>query len=122
MVRLGITGLACAVLAGCAPRAGATVAAPAVEVPVHTVGGRPIVTGDDPHDDGRSAGDHVEVEWNGSWWPAVLLERRGDGWLIHYEGYGDEWDEIVGHERLRDRRPAEPDDEPVMLPDDDETP
>lgn len=52
-------------------------------------------------DDGRGPGDLVEVEWRGSWWPAVLVERRGDLWLIHYEGYGDEWDETVGPDRIR---------------------
>jgi hypothetical protein len=63
--------------------------------------------------------DEVEVEWRGTWWPAVVLERRPRGWLVHYEGYSADWEEIVAAERIRERRvglsPTEPDaddDEP----------
>jgi hypothetical protein len=66
-------------------------------------------------DDGRGgsgswkATEEVEVEWHGSWWPAVVIDRRGNRWLVHYEGYGTDWDEIVGGERIRERRlEAEP--------------
>lgn len=56
--------------------------------------------------------DEVEVEWHGSWWPAVVLEKRGrDRWLVHYEGYGDDWDEVVRSDRIRERR-AEPTEDP----------
>lgn len=123
MLGLGRVCLACALFAGCAPRAANAVAAPTVEVAVRPASGEPIVTtAGDARDDGRSAGDAVEVEWNGSWWPAVLLERRGSAWLIHYDGYDDAWDEVVEAERIRDRRPKDPDDEPVMLPDDEDAP
>lgn len=48
------------------------------------------------------AKDEVDVEWRGRWWPATVLDRRGVGrYLVHYEGYGDEWDEVVGPERIR---------------------
>jgi hypothetical protein len=50
------------------------------------------------------AGALVEVEWGGRFWPAVVLEEIAGPprvWRIHYEGYGDEWDEVVGPERLR---------------------
>ena len=49
----------------------------------------------------------------------VLLETRGGRWLVHYEGYGSDWDEVVGPDRIRERRAElqledgdEPDDEP----------
>jgi hypothetical protein len=49
--------------------------------------------------------DEVEVEWRGSWWPAVVLEKRGAGrWLVHYDGHGSDWDEVVGPDRIRERR------------------
>ena len=76
-------------------------------------------TDPDSEDDGRSAGDPVEVEWRGSWFPAVLLERKRAGWHVHYEGYSNEWDEVVSLSRVRDRHaladepPIEPMDEDV---------
>lgn len=49
--------------------------------------------------------EEVEVEWHGAWFQAVVLEKRGGNrWLVHYVGYGDDWDEIVGVERIRERR------------------
>lgn len=114
MLRLGVAAtVAAALLAGCAARPATAVSAPTVEVAVRPVTGDPFVATEEPREDGRKAGDAVEVEWNGSWWPAILLERRGDGWLIHYDGYDDDWDEVVGLERIRDRR-ADRDDAPVM--------
>lgn len=114
MVRVALRAGACAcvVAFGCAPRS-SILAAPTLDVPVQRVGGSaPLATAaEEPApDDGRSAGDLVDVEWKGSWWPAVLLERRGAGWLIHYEGYDGSFDEVVGAPRIRDRAPIE--DEP----------
>jgi hypothetical protein len=65
----------------------------------------------------RAAGDRVQVEWQGRWYPAVLVEQRGsDRWFIHYEGYEDSWDEEVGPDRIRalsehDEPPEEPPNE-----------
>ncbi len=63
--------------------------------------------------------EEVEVEWHGSWWPAVVVEQRGSRWLVHYEGYGPDWDEVVEAGRIRERRAEvgpeegdEPEDEP----------
>ncbi|MDD5175859.1 MAG: caspase family protein [Sterolibacterium sp.] len=50
------------------------------------------------------AGDPVDVEWKGSWWPASVLEIRKDKYKIHYDGYGNEWDEFVGRSRIRARK------------------
>ncbi len=46
-------------------------------------------------------GDAVEVEWGGSWWPARVLEVVPEGVKIRYDGYGQEWDEVVGQARVR---------------------
>jgi hypothetical protein len=116
MVRGVFTGLLLAFVAGCAPRnAVVVVPVPALEVSVREVEGQPLVTtAPDPREDGRGQGELVDVEWRGSWWPATLLERRGARWLVHYDGYGDDWNEVVSIERIRDRRMQ--DDEPVIEP------
>lgn len=49
----------------------------------------------------RQANERVEVEWQGEWYPAVILETRGAKYKIHYSGYGAEWDEWVDGARLR---------------------
>jgi hypothetical protein len=79
--------------------------APTVAVPVQPTGpGSTAVATDAARGaEGRAEGDRVDVEWQGTWWPAVLLERRGGEWLIHYENYGSEWDEVVSEERIRKR-------------------
>lgn len=49
-----------------------------------------------------AAGDDVEVEWNGSWYSASVIEVKSQGkYKIHYEGYGSNWDETVGPSRIR---------------------
>lgn len=45
--------------------------------------------------------ERVEVEWEGKWYPATILEVRGSKYRIHYLGYGSEWDEWVDDSRLR---------------------
>lgn len=56
-------------------------------------------------------GDEVSVEWGNRWWKATVLELPQDGeFKIHYEGYGDKFDEVVPRERVR-----QPGDEPVPL-------
>ncbi|MBW2455139.1 MAG: caspase family protein [Deltaproteobacteria bacterium] len=45
----------------------------------------------------------VMVEWRGDWWPAQVLERKGNRYLIHYDGYEANWDEWVGPDRIRKR-------------------
>lgn len=103
-------------VAGCAPGSAINrVSIPTVEVTVRDVLGRPIEASDpEPEEDGRSAGDRVDVEWRGSWWPAVLVERRRAGWMVHYDGYSNDFDEVVTMTRIRDRRA--PDVEPSIEP------
>ena len=55
-----------------------------------------------PADTGVSS--KVEVEWRGSWYPAVVLQREGRRALVHYEGYDASWDEWVLPGRIRPRR------------------
>lgn len=41
------------------------------------------------------------VEWGGSWWPATILGTERDGRvLVHYDGWGKEWDETVDASRM----------------------
>lgn len=46
-------------------------------------------------------GRKVEVIWKNEWYPATILKTRGRVFLIHYTGYGDEWDEWVSSKRIR---------------------
>ena len=109
--------------AGCA-KVGPPPGVPTVIVPVATVAGRPIEIGPPGRStapvavDGRGAGDPVDVEWHGSWYPAVLLERRAEGWLVHYEGFDESYDEGATPSRIRDRS-IQIEEEPV---DDDSDP
>ena len=57
---------------------------------------------------GRPAGSKIEVEWHGRYYPATVLTTTADGKTrIHYDGYGDEWDEDVGEDRIREPTGAE---------------
>jgi hypothetical protein len=46
-------------------------------------------------------GDVVEVEWNGKWFKAKIIEAEADSYKIHYEGYGENFDESVKPSRVR---------------------
>jgi hypothetical protein len=49
-----------------------------------------------------AAGPTILVEWGGTWWLGSVVEKRAAGRaLIHYEGWGKDWDEEVGPERRR---------------------
>ncbi|HKC62836.1 MAG TPA: caspase family protein [Pyrinomonadaceae bacterium] len=50
---------------------------------------------------GTRLSERVEVEWEGQWYAATILEVRGEKYRIHYLGYGSEWDEWVDDSRLR---------------------
>jgi hypothetical protein len=50
-------------------------------------------------------GDRVRVEWHGQMYPAVVTAIVGqDRYRIHYEGYGPEWDETVGLNRIQPKQ------------------
>ncbi|MCE9582060.1 MAG: hypothetical protein K8T20_06035, partial [Planctomycetes bacterium] len=48
-----------------------------------------------------SGGDKVQVEWQKKWWPATVTRVEGDFAFIHYDGFGNEWDEWVTAKRLK---------------------
>ncbi len=49
-------------------------------------------------------GDRVRAEWHAHTYNAVIVGIVGPGrYRLHYEGYGNEWDENVGRERLRSK-------------------
>lgn len=48
-----------------------------------------------------AVGQRVQVEWKGSWWPAVVVQAQPGAWYIHYDNYDNSWDEWVGPDRIR---------------------
>jgi hypothetical protein len=55
-----------------------------------------------PHRDEVRVSEQVYVSWRGSYWPARIVGLRPGGRVaIAYEGYGPEWDEAVGLERIK---------------------
>lgn len=54
-----------------------------------------------PSTNGYSVQDHVQVLWQGSWYPAVILKIEGNKYLIHYDGYDSSWDEWVTTDRMK---------------------
>lgn len=50
-------------------------------------------------------GDRVRVEWHGTLYPAVIIAIVGqERYRVHFEGYGNEWDDTVGLARIQPRR------------------
>lgn len=48
------------------------------------------------------ARDHADVLYNGTWYPATVLSEPAAGfWQISYDGYGPEWNDVVGFDRIR---------------------
>ena len=46
----------------------------------------------------------MQVNYQGKWWPAeIMAVEAGDRYKIHYDGYGANWDETVGTDRLKPR-------------------
>ncbi len=55
--------------------------------------------------DAFKVGDKLLVEWKGSSYPAVVTAVVAkDQYKIRYDGYGAEWDEVVGPSRIKGRR------------------
>lgn len=82
---------------------------PTLVVPVEALRGPAIVESASavaPHaeaePDALDVGDVVEIESNGTWLPATLVEQRGDRWLVLYLATtGDRIPEVVERERIR---------------------
>lgn len=97
----------------CTPRGGSdTVTIPAlVPPPVRPSAAASAAPTHRPQDpgvkeprNGRAPGTPILVEWHGRYYEATVLSTTPDGLTrIHYEGYGPEWDEDVGEERIRER-------------------
>jgi hypothetical protein len=52
-----------------------------------------------------SKNQRVEVEWQKNWWPAQILNIADNKTQVHYAGFGNEWDEWVGPDRIRPYQP-----------------
>jgi len=50
-------------------------------------------------------GSLVDVEWQGGWYPAQILESSENSFRVHYESYDSSWDEWVDGSRIRARAP-----------------
>src|ERR1700712_4919210 len=48
-------------------------------------------------------GTPVEVLWGGTWYKAKVIGLEGGKWKISYDGYGSNWDQVVGADRIRAR-------------------
>lgn len=46
-------------------------------------------------------GQQVKVEWEGSWWDALIREIHGGKYFIHYVGFDSSWDEWVDNSRIK---------------------
>jgi hypothetical protein len=48
-----------------------------------------------------NSGAHVKVTWRGSVYRATVLSVEGNSrFKVHYEGYDEAWDEVVGSDRI----------------------
>jgi hypothetical protein len=52
-------------------------------------------------------GQRIEVNYEGKWYPAKVVEADGDQLLVHYAGFDDSWDEWVSADRIRPYQPAQ---------------
>lgn len=58
-------------------------------------------TGNQSFNNSFFTGQQVKVEWNGSWWDALVREIDGERFLIHYIGFDSSWDEWVNLNRIK---------------------
>lgn len=58
----------------------------------------------------QKVNDKVQVESNGSWYDAVILEvnEEDQEYFIHYEGWSDSWDEWVTIDRMKGFKKSAP--------------
>ena len=48
-----------------------------------------------------AAAGAVQILWGNSWYPGSVVARKGDRFLVHYDGWSSAFDELVGPERVR---------------------
>lgn len=46
-------------------------------------------------------GDHVLTLWKDVWYKSTILEAGEDAYLIHYDGWSDEWNEWASFGRVK---------------------
>lgn len=64
-----------------------------------------VVVAAKPEAEQFAVGNKITIEWKGKGWPGVITEVVAkDRYRIHYDGYGKEWDEIIGPKRILGRR------------------
>jgi hypothetical protein len=57
----------------------------------------------------HQVGDHVLVDWRGSDYPAVIVGVEGPAkFHVHYDGFSDDWDEVIPTARIRGRLSTSP--------------
>lgn len=50
-------------------------------------------------------GDHLRIEFHGHIYPATVIGIVGqERYRVHYDGYGSEWDETIGRERIQQKQ------------------
>lgn len=52
-------------------------------------------------------GQRLEVSYQGKWYKAKIIGVSGKEVKVHYVGYNDSWDELVGPDRIRPYAPAQ---------------
>ncbi|MDP6870279.1 MAG: hypothetical protein QGI21_05860 [Candidatus Poseidoniaceae archaeon] len=70
---------------------------------VYVVGptGWEIIPEGHPFEQLYSVGEQIQVEWNGSWYDAIIREINETSYLIHYIGFDTSWDEHVPTSRMK---------------------
>lgn len=63
----------------------------------------PETAEDKTEPDNNNQGKEILVEYNGQWYPAVILEQKDDKYLIHYHDYDSSWDEWVTKDRIKEK-------------------
>jgi hypothetical protein len=90
------TVLAAALTVACSPSTSTPAADPSGAVPTFGAGDLP-------------PGSRVQVARQGQWLPATIVQPLAEGrFLIHYDNTGNEWNEVVGPDRLRTGSPGGP--------------
>jgi hypothetical protein len=65
----------------------------------------------------HQVGDHVLVAWRGSDYPAVIVGVEGPSkFHVHYDGFSEDWDEVIPATRIRGRLTAAPSPAPATPP------
>lgn len=64
---------------------------------------QPLPLANQPLKSRLKIGGQVEVLWKGTWYPSTIKQvgAKGAKYYIHYNGYGNSWDEWVGLTRIR---------------------